>query len=75
MSIKRKENESLEDFKLRRSNDNCKTKHALKPVLFWDSYNNGTYENEDLREYKQYKKAFSSNRQFKKFMKQQAKGI
>lgn len=52
MSIKRNEGESFEDFKLRRAEDNALTKALLKPKLFWDTFNLGTYTNPEKRAYK-----------------------
>lgn len=68
-SIERNEEEDFQVYKHRRQDIADTTKNALKPTLFWDSFEQGTYVNQDLKEYKSVKKSFPSPRQFKKYMK------
>lgn len=68
-SVERNEGEDFQVYKHRRQDVADATKASLKPTLFWDSFEQGTYVNEDLKEYKDTKKSFPSPRQFKKYMK------
>ena len=41
--MKRKPDESFEDYKIRRKSDQKATKEALKPKIIWNSVLKGTY--------------------------------
>ena len=47
--MKRKSDESFEDYRKRRSSEDILIKHKLRPVLFWNSKEKGTYKRDDRK--------------------------
>jgi len=47
--MKRKPDESFEDYKGRRSLEDIITRRKLKPIIFWDSKGKGTYRRDDRK--------------------------
>lgn len=72
--MQRNEDESFEDYKVRRTLSDLELKMFKKGVLFWDSDAHGTYFNKVLNEYKAAKKKAGSHRQMKKVFKLKKKG-
>jgi superoxide dismutase len=72
-AIPRNENESFEDYKVRRAADNEATKRAMKGKLVHNSYYDGIYINEEKNTRKALKQSFGSFRQFKKNTKKGGK--
>lgn len=69
-SVERNAGEDFQEYKLRRQDVADATKNALKPSLFWDSFEQGTYVNQDLKEYKSVKKNFPKLKKYMKYYKQ-----